>query len=161
MHISAALLLSSIAIIGIPSLARAQVYATSVTAAHPDGAGKVPAFNAVPGAAIASWSNGLAQGVLVHGQLYNYCVSVASGAAAGTATVSFKIVRASKIVQSKTIIAAKDFKVGANGVWYYCSGYLTLPNSPGAAQLIGDVTYKANAAKTAVTSQTASSVLLR
>ncbi len=161
MRISAVLLLSSIATMAAANLAQAQVYATSITAARPDGAGKVPAFNAVPGAAIPSWSNGLAQGVLMHGQLYNYCVSLASGAAAGTAAVSFKIVRGSKVVQSKTIIAAKDFKVGANGIWYYCSGYLTLPNSPGVAQLIGDVTYKGTAAKTAVISQVASSILLR
>jgi hypothetical protein len=161
MRISAALLLSSIAIAASANLAQAQVYATSVTAAEPDGAGKVPAFNAVPGAAIPSWSNGLAQGVLTHGQLYNYCVSLASGAAKGTATVSFRIVRSGKVLQSKTIIAAKDFKVGANGIWYYCSGYLPLPTSPGVAQLVGEVTYKGTTAKAAVSSQVASSVLLR
>ena len=161
MRILTALLLSSVAIAATANRAQAQVYATSVTAAEPDGGGKVPAFNDVPGATIGVWSNGLAQGVLAHGRPYNYCVSLASGVAKGTAAVSFRIVRSGKVLQSKTIIAAKDFKVGANGIWYYCSGYLTLPSSPGAAQLIGEVTYKGTTAKAAVSSQVASSVLLR
>ncbi len=145
----------------LPSVARAQVYATSVTASFPDANGKVPAFNAVPGAAIPTWSNGLAQAVLTHGQAYNYCVSVGSGTASGNASVAFKIARGKTSIQSKTIIAAKDFPVGSNGIWYYCSGYLVLPSNPGAATLTGTVAYTATGSKKPVTSKVVTSVLLQ
>lgn len=123
--------------------ARAQVYVTSITASFPDPNTKVPAFNAVPGAGIPTWSIGLAQAVLVHGQSYNYCVSLASNTASGRASVAFKITRGKTVIQSATIVAAKDFILGNNGVWYLCPGYTTLPSSPGAAILTGTVVYKA------------------
>jgi hypothetical protein len=139
----------------------AQVYATSVTASLPDANGKVPAFNVVPGSAISTWSIGLAQAVLTHGQAYNYCVSLGSGTASGKASVAFSIARGATTIQSATIIAAKDFSVGPNGVWYYCSGYMALPNSPGTATLTGTVSYQATGATKSVKSKVFSSVLLQ
>ena len=141
--------------------AQSQVYATSITATHPDPDGKVPAFNVVPGAGIQTWSDGLAQAVLTHGQYYNYCVSLGSGAAKGSADVYFRITRGKTVIQSATIIKAKDFPVGPNGIWYFCSGYRVLPRSPGAATLIGEVAYKANGSTVPVNSLVSASVLLR
>lgn len=141
--------------------AQAQVYATSIVATHPDPGGKVPAFNVVPGAEIATWSNGLAQAVLTHGQSYNYCVSLGSAVAKGSANVSFRITRGKTVIQSATIIAAKDFKVGPNGVWYYCSGYRVLPKSPGVATLTGIVGYIASGSTVPTNSVVNVAVLLR
>jgi hypothetical protein len=141
--------------------AQAQVYATSITAAFPDPNGKVPGFNLVQGAGITNWSNGVAQAALTHGQPYNYCASVGSGTANGKAKVAFKIARGSTVIQTATIISAKNFTVGSNGVWYFCSGYLALPNSPGTATLTGIVSYYASGSKKPVNSTTSVSVLLQ
>jgi hypothetical protein len=119
----------------------AQVYATSVTAAIPDPNGKVPGFNLVPGSGIPNWANGMAQVVLTHGQSYNYCVSLGSGKAGGTAGVTFTIERGSTLVQAGVIVAPGGLAVGRNGIWYVCSGYTALPDSPGKATLTGTVTY--------------------
>jgi hypothetical protein len=135
----AALALASAA----PLPARAQVYVTGILATFPDPNGKVPALNAVPGAGIQTWSNGLAQAVLLHGQTYNYCIAIASATADGHASVAFKIARGKTIIQSGTILTAKQFQVGPNGVWDFCAGFHTLPSSPGAATLTGTVVYKA------------------
>jgi hypothetical protein len=141
--------------------AQAQVYATSITATHPDPDGKVPAFNVVPGSGIATWSNGLAQAVLTHGQSYNYCVSLGSAAARGSADVSYRITRGKTVIQSATIITAKDFKVGPNGVWYYCSGYRVLPKNAGLATLTGIVGYIASGSMVPTNSVVSVDVLLR
>jgi hypothetical protein len=140
---------------------QAQVYVTSIVATHPDPEGKVPAFNVVPGSGIATWSNGLALAVLTHGQSYNYCVSLGSAVARGAAAVSYKITRPGVVIQSAIIIAAKDFKVGPNGIWYYCSGYKVLPKSPGPATLTGIVGYKATGSTVATNSIINVPVLLR
>jgi hypothetical protein len=121
--------------------ASAQLYITSITAAVPDPNSKVPAFNAVPGAGITTFSNGLAQAVLTGGNQYNYCVSLASATASGNAAVSFKIAKGTDIVQTGTIIKAKNFSVSNNSIWYYCSGLTTLPSSPGAAKLTASAVY--------------------
>jgi len=123
--------------------ARAQVFVTSITAAIPDPNGKVPGFNLVAGAGIENWSNGVAQAVLTHGSSYNYCVSLASGAASGKASVTYKIARGKTVIQTGTIISAKNFPVGPNSVWYLCSGYQVLPSSAGTATLTGTVDYTA------------------
>jgi hypothetical protein len=121
--------------------ASAQVFITGITAAVPDPNGKVPAFNAVPGAGITTWSDGLAQAVLTGGQTYNYCASAASATAKGHASLSFKIQRGTELVQSGTIATQKQFTVGDNGNWYFCSGYTQLPDSPGAAVLTAILDY--------------------
>ena len=121
--------------------AQAQVLVTSITANFPDANGKVPAFNVVPGAAIPTWSTGFAQGVLTHGQAYEYCLSIASGNAKGKASVSFRISRGTTTIQSAVIIPASKYPVVANGIWYYCAGYKVLPTSPGPANLTGIVAY--------------------
>jgi len=141
--------------------ASAQMFVTSITAAIPDPAGKVPAFNVVPGAEIETWSNGLANAVLTHGQYYNYCISIASAIANGKADVTFKIARGATNIQSGTIIAANKFSVGANSIWYYCSGYTLLPKSPGAATLSGIVSYTAKDSSTPVVSKLEVPVLLK
>ena len=90
--------------------ASAQVFVTGITAAVPDPPGKVPAFNAVPGAGITTWSNGVAQAVLTAGQTYNYCVSAAS---AWDGTVTAGLIR--KLLSSRKyslgIIAISDLQV--------------------------------------------------
>ena len=144
---------------GVPRLARKS--STSITAAIPDPNGKVPAFNAVPGAGINNWSNGWAQAVLVAGQAYNYCISIGSGVAQGKATVSYKISRGAAQIQSGTIIKASQYKVGPNGIWYFCSGYTVLPSSPGTATLTGTVAYTANGSKKPVSSKLAVPILLQ
>jgi len=121
--------------------ASAQVFITSITAAVPDPNGKVPAFNAVPGAGIETWSNGVAQAALTGGQSYNYCASAASATAKGHASLMFKIERGAEVIQSATIVTPKEFAVGTNGTWYFCSGYLSLPDSPGAAKLTAIMNY--------------------
>ncbi len=149
------------AVLAMGAAAQAQVVVTSVTASFPDGGGKVPAFNVVPGAEIPTWSIGLAQGVLAHGQSYNYCVSLASANVKGKASVSFRISRGTTTIQSAVIIPASKFSVGPNGVWYYCSGYKALPNSPGAANLTGTVAFIATGATKPVVSHTTAAIVLQ
>ncbi len=121
--------------------ARAQVYVTSVTAAVPDPNGKVPGFNKVPGAGIENWANGVAQVVLVHGQSYNYCVSLGSGRANGTAGVTYTIARKGTVIQTGVIIPVGGLAIAATSIYYVCSGYTALPSSPGTATLTGTVAY--------------------
>jgi hypothetical protein len=141
--------------------ASAQVFVTGITAAVPDPNGKVPAFNVVPGAGIATWSNGIAQAVLTGGQSYNYCVSAASAIASGKASLSFRILRGTEVIQSSTIIKEKDFKVGSNGTWYFCSGYLSLPDSPGAAKLTAIMNYTPSGSTTPLKVELSTPVLLQ
>ena len=155
----------SIAALGVaavlPSVARAQVYATSVTASFPDANGKVPALNAVPGAGIDNWAMGLAQAVLTQGHIYNYCVSLGSGNVGGKASVSYSIKQGSTVVQSGTIIDSKHYQVGANGIWYFCSGYTKLPVSPGVATLTATVAFTATGTKKPVQTKTSTQILLQ
>ncbi len=141
--------------------AGAQVLVTGVTASFPDPNGKVPAFGAVPGAGIQTWSVGLAQGALTHGQPYDYCVSMATGSAAGNAQVSYKLARGSSVIQSGVIVAAKDFKVVNQGIWYWCTGGIALPSTPGAATLTGTVAYTATGTTKKVISKLSVPVLLQ
>jgi hypothetical protein len=116
----------SVAALGLATVAlpaRAQLFLTSITAAVPDPNDKVPGFNKVTGSGIENWSNGVAQAVLVHGQEYNYCVSLASATAEGKAEVGYKITQGATDVQSGTIITAKNFSIGSDSIWYFCSGY--------------------------------------
>jgi hypothetical protein len=141
--------------------AEAQVYVTGITASFPDPNGKVPAFNAVPGAGIATWSYGLAQAVLSQGQAYEYCVSLGTATAGGKASVAYKITRGSTVIKAYTIIKSADFSVGSNGVYYLCSGYQTLPSSPGAAMLTGIVGYTATGSTKVVQSKLSVPILLQ
>jgi uncharacterized protein GlcG (DUF336 family) len=141
--------------------AQAQVYVTSVTAAVPDSNGKVPGFNKVPGSAIANWSNGLAQVVLTHGQSYNYCVSLGSDEANGTAGVTFTIARKTTVIQTGVIVAPGGLAVGPNGIWYLCSGYTALPSSPGKAMLTGAVMYTPTGGTKPVVSEVSTSLVLQ
>ena len=132
----------AVAAIALP--AHAQLYVAAIIASNPDPNGKVPAFNAVSGAGIATFSDGFAQTVLTHDQSYEYCVQLASSATAqGAASVSYSIKRGKTVIQSDTIVKAKAYSVGPNGVWVYCSGYKTLPDSPGAATLTATSSYLA------------------
>ena len=149
------------AVLAMNATAQAQVVVTSVTASFPDSAQKVPALNAVPGAAIPTFSDGLAQGVLTHGQFYSYCVSLASATATGKATVSYRISRGATTIQAATIIPSSKFSVSSNGIWYWCSGYKALPNSPGAANLSGTVAFIATGATKPVVSHTTAAILLQ
>ena len=123
------------------SAAHAQVYVTSVTAAIPDANGKVPGFNKVPGSAIENWANGVAQVELAHGQSYNYCVSAGAAKANGTVGVTYTISRKNTVIQTATIIAPGGEPVSPGSIFYVCSGYTVLPDSPGKARLSGVVTY--------------------
>ncbi len=145
----------------LPAPARAQLYVTSITASFPDPNNKVPAFNVVPGAGIQTWSIGLAQAVLVHGQAYNYCASLGSGPVGGKASVAYKITRGSTVIQSATIITAKQFPVVANGIWYFCAGFHALPNNPGAATLIGSAAFTASTGGKAKVSKISVPILLQ
>jgi hypothetical protein len=144
----------------VPETATAQVYVTSIIAVFPDPEGKVPSFNSVPGAGIPTWSNGLAQAVLKHGVSYNYCLSIATGKAEGKASVSFRIARGAKVLQSGVILTASQFSVGSNGVWYECAGFHKAPRSPGAASLIGIVTYTGTGATKPLVSKLSVPILL-
>jgi hypothetical protein len=146
-------------IISIP--AHAQVFVSSITAAIPDSAGKVPGFNKVPGSAIENWANGVAQVVLTHGQPYNYCISLGSAAANGTAGVTFTIARKTTVIQSGVILPPGGLTVGADGIWYLCSGYTALPDSPGKATLTGTVSYTATGKTKPVISKLTTDILLK
>ena len=141
--------------------AQAQVVPTSVTAASPDPNGKVPGFNLVPGAGIANWANGLAQAVLVHGNYYNFCVSLASATANGQATVSYAVMRGKARLLSKVIIKGSQLPVGSDSVWYFCSGYTQIPNSPGNATLVGTVSYLATGSTKPAIAKTTTQVFLQ
>ncbi len=141
--------------------AHAQVFVTSVTAAIPDSAGKVPGFNKVPGSAIENWANGVAQVVLVHGQSYNYCVSLGTSAAKGTAGVTFTIAHKSAVVQTGVIIPPGGLSLAADQIMYVCSGYTALPDSPGKATLTGTVSYTPTGKTKAVVSKLTTGVVLK
>jgi hypothetical protein len=143
------------------SAVHAQVYVTSVTAAIPDSAGKVPGFNKVPGSAIANWANGVAQVELTHGQSYNYCVSAGAAKANGTVGVTYSISRKSVIIQTGTIVAPGGEPVSAGSIFYVCSGYTVLPNNPGKATLSGVVTYTPTSGGKVTDSQLSTNVVLK
>ena len=71
-------------------------------------------------------------------------MSLASGTANGKASVTYKIARGKTVIQSGTIITAKNLPIGPNGTWYLCSGYQVLPSSAGTATLTGTVGYIAS-----------------
>ena len=141
--------------------AQAQVYVTSVTAAIPDANGKVPDFNKVPGSAIQNWANGVAQVVLMHGQSYNYCVSAGAAKANGTVGVTYTIARNSTVIQAGTIVAPGGEPVGPGSIFYVCSGYTVLPDSPGRATLSGVVTYTPSNGGKATDSQLRTNLVLK
>ncbi len=159
MRLALALPMAALALAASP--AKAQVYVTGIAATIPDPNTKVPAFNAVPGAGIPTWSNGLSQAVLTHGQAYNYCVSLASANTKGNGQVSFSLKRGSTLIQSHIIVKKADYSIGPYGVWYYCSGYLTMPDSPGAATLTGTVSYLASGATKSATAHLSVKVLIQ
>lgn len=116
------------------------VFVTGIMASVPDPNGKVPTLDTYPGAGINTWSDGRAQAVLTGGDYYEYCVSVASGPTAnGTGSIAYKITRGKTVIQTATAISS--FTIGPDGIWYYCAGYHQLPKSPGAADLVGTLTY--------------------
>ncbi len=147
-------------IVAAAPAAHAQLFVTGVYANLPDPNGVLPAFNIVPGAGIPSWSSGLAQSVLTHGQSYEYCVSLASGTAVGKASVAYKITRGTAVIQSETFVKPSQYSVGSGGVWYYCAGYHVLPNSPGAATLTGVATFTATGTTTPVVTKLSVPLLL-
>ena len=129
MRLVFALPIAALALAASP--ARAQLYVTGVTATIPDPNGKVPAFNAVPGAGIATLSTGFAQAVLIHGNSYNYCVTLASADTNGKGQVSFSLKRGAAVILSDIIIKRSGYTVSPNGVWFYCSGYIGRARQPG------------------------------
>jgi hypothetical protein len=153
--------LGVLALVAASAPASAQVYVTSVTAAIPDPNNKVPGFNKVPGAGIENWANGVAQVVLVHGQSYNYCVSLGSAKANGTAGVTYTIARKKTIIQSGVIIAPGGLTITADQIMYVCSGYTVLPTSPGTATLTGTVSYTPNGKTKAAVSKVTTGVVLQ
>jgi hypothetical protein len=158
MRLVIAMPLMALALAATP--AKAQLYVTGVIATTPDPNGKVPAFNAVSGAGIATLSTGFPQAVLTHGQSYDYCVNLASANTSGHGQVSFSLKRGATVIQSAVIVKRKDYSVGPNGVWFYCSGYLAVPDSPGAATLTGSVNYVATGSTKHVTSHVAVQVVI-
>jgi len=158
MRLAIAMALAALALAATP--AKAQLYVTGVTATFPDPNGKVPAFNAVPGAGIPTLSTGFAQAVLTHGQSYNYCVTLASADTTGEAQVSFSLKRGATLIQGGVIIKKPDYKVSANGVWFFCSGYMTIPDSPGAAVLTGTSSYLASGATKSINSHVSVPVVI-
>jgi len=114
------------------------VFVTGIMATVPDPNNKVPTLTTYPGAGINTWSDGWSQAVLIGGHVYDYCVSVASATASGTGSIAYKIVRGKTVIQSATV--KTGIPVVSNGVWYYCAA-AQLPVSPGAASLVGTLTY--------------------
>jgi hypothetical protein len=114
------------------------VFVTGIMATIPDPNKKVPTLDMYPGAGIPTWSDGRAQAVLIGGDTYEYCVSVASATASGTGSIAYKIVRGKTVIQTATVI--DSFPVSSDGIWYYCAGN-QLPVSPGTAKLVGTFTY--------------------
>jgi hypothetical protein len=84
-----------------------------------------------------------------------------SGKANGTAGVTFTIERGTTVVQTGVIVAPGGLAVGRNGIWYLCSGYTALPDSPGKATLTGTVTYTTKAGGKTTESEVRSSVELQ
>jgi hypothetical protein len=99
--------------------------------------------------------------VLTHGKYYNYCVSIASAQAKGKGQVVFRLSHGATLVQSAVIIKKQNYAIVPNGVWYYCSGYMQLPGSPGAATLSAIVSYWPAGSDTPTQSALNVSVLLK
>ena len=149
----------SLALGAVP--ATAQVFVTSIIATNPDPNGKLPGGNLVADPNYPNWTNGYPQSVLVVGQSYEYCVSVASGRANGSASVAYAIVRGKTVIQQDTFIEPSQFPVGKGGVWYWCAGYHELPDSPGKATLEATVVYTPNGETTSQKSEISVPVLLQ
>lgn len=113
---------------------------TGIWVTIPDKNGKVPNYDDVPGSAIATFSDGFPQAFLTGGNYYEYCVTVASSnSAGGTGSIAYKITRGKTVIQTATVVSS--FKIGPDGVWYWCAGYQQLPKSPGAATITATMTY--------------------
>jgi hypothetical protein len=123
----------------------------SVTAGFADSAGKVPAFNAVPGSAVPTWSIADPLGVLTAGYFYTYCVNLAVFNFTGNAQVEYKLVQGSTVIYSSVLVKASKLKVAPGQIFAYCITPPALPSSPGPATLTGTAIFEATGAKSVTT----------
>jgi len=118
-------------------------YITSVVAGTPDPNGKVPAFNAVPGAGTGNFAEATPQAILNHGSSYVFCITLQNANVSASTTWSYKITQKAggmkTTVQHATV--AKSVPLSGNGLYAYCLNSAAIPESVGAATLTGTVVY--------------------
>jgi hypothetical protein len=114
-------------------------YVTSMTAGQPDPNGKVPAYNAVPGAGVDNFSVAATQAVLTHGLVYTFSISLQDSTYTGNVEVYCEITQ--KIGTKTTVLVKqiinKQFASSPGNYWLWSINGPAIPNSPGAATLTG------------------------
>ena len=118
-------------------------YITSVVAGAPDPNGKVPAFNAVPGAGTSAFSEATPQAILNHGSVYVVCITMQNNNVSASTAWSYKLIQT--ISGTRTIVlqgtVAKGAPLSGNGLYAYCTSTKAIPDSPGPATLMGSIIY--------------------
>jgi len=120
-----------------------------ITAGLSDPAGRVPALNAVAGAAVANLSIATPTTILTHGQHYTYTVALQDNNYTGPYTITYSLTQVSgtttKTLQSATIVSNKT--AGPGSYWVWAINAPAAPNYPGLATLTGTITYGKNVQK--------------
>jgi len=120
-----------------------------ITAGLSDPAGRVPALNAVAGAAVANLSIATPTTILTHGQHYTYTVAMQDNNYTGTYTITYSLTQVvgatTKTLQTGTIVSNKN--AGPGSYWVWAINAPAAPTSPGLATLTGTITYGKNVQK--------------
>jgi hypothetical protein len=116
-----------------------------VTAGAIDPNGKVPAFNAVPGAGVANLAVAIPVTLLTHGDSYCITVALQDNNVTGDYEVDYYIRQlvggVMKTILEQKIVTGKTAAPGDAYVWAITSK--AIPDSPGIATLVGRVRWGA------------------
>ncbi len=122
-----------------------------ITAGLTDPAGRVPALNAVAGAAVANLSIATPGTILTHGKHYTYTAALQDNNYTGTYTITYALTQVAgtttKTLQSGTIVSNKS--AGPGSYWVWAVNAPIIPNSPGLATLTATITYGKSVQKVA------------
>lgn len=144
--------MSVVAALGLPLAARAQSlgYVTMVAASAVDPDHKVPMINGVPGSGISNYDLGFPAAILTHGQPIVVSVLAQNGTYNGTCTSSFALTQKTG---TKTVVLLqkiiKQYTCGPGTVWAWVIQTPDIPDSVGAATLVGTVKYGTKAVRLA------------
>jgi hypothetical protein len=133
-----------------PALAATPLgFVTGVVAGQPDSANILPAFNKVPGTAVANLDVPVPQAILTHGLNYVILVSLQDLSYTGTVSVFYTITRtvSGKVTTLQKAVLNKGFKSAPGQYWAWDIVGPAIPNSPGVASLNGYVRFGTSTAK--------------
>jgi len=127
---------------GVAFAGEAPGYALLVTAGLPDPNGILPNFNHVPDAGVGNLDIAIPVAILEHGQSYDILLESQNGSYHGTCIDSYKLVQ-EKAGKAVTLLSGtiSKYSCAVGTQWGYYIGSKPIPDSPGAATLIGTVKY--------------------